>query len=186
MYEGTNQVAIQSRQWIVNALLGLLQEKDYHQISIKEIVRRADLSRQTFYNIFNSKDDVIRFCLHQGYLKMKDRLLAKVQANHIMTPADITDCFSLFFEENHDLVQKFLDQHLDYIIAAEVTEDMNEFLELVSPDTVHDRTYAYGNAFLSGAMTQIMLHWFKDPDPLSKEELSTFLLKILGGNYYAI
>lgn len=186
MYEGTNQLAVQSQQWIVEALLSLLEEKDYHQISVKEIVRRADLSRQTFYNIFDSKDDVIRLCLHRGYEKMKDRLIEKAQASQSIDPADVTDCFSLFFEENHDLVQKFLDQHLDYIIAAEVMADMEEFLDLVSPETVHDKTYAYGNAFLSGAMTQIMLHWFKDPDPLSKEELSEFLLKILGGDYYRI
>jgi len=45
-----------------NALLSLMREKPYEKISIQDIVRRAYVSRTTFYNHFSTKDEVIR-CL---------------------------------------------------------------------------------------------------------------------------
>lgn len=45
-----------------NALLSLMREKPYEKISIQDIVRRAYVSRTTFYNHFSDKDAIIR-CL---------------------------------------------------------------------------------------------------------------------------
>lgn len=45
-----------------NALLSLMREKPYEKISIQDIVRRAYVSRTTFYNHFSDKDEIIR-CL---------------------------------------------------------------------------------------------------------------------------
>jgi len=50
--EITNPIAIQSREWLTNALLVLMEEKEFKNISITEIATKADLSRRTFYRIF--------------------------------------------------------------------------------------------------------------------------------------
>lgn len=54
MYNGKNPTAIQSREWLIQTLLSMMNEMPYSKITIKEICHRADLSRQTFYNFFNS------------------------------------------------------------------------------------------------------------------------------------
>ena len=59
-----------------------MKENDYSKISIKDICGAAGLSRQTFYQFFNSKDDVIRFTLIKklGYIEVTDdiRKLANI------------------------------------------------------------------------------------------------------------
>jgi len=52
-----NQQKQQSMQWLTDALLTLMAEKSYGDISITEICTRADLSRRTFYRLYGSKED---------------------------------------------------------------------------------------------------------------------------------
>lgn len=54
-----NPIAVQSKQWLLSALLSLMEEKDFALITITELTKRADLDRKTFYRNFHSKEDVI-------------------------------------------------------------------------------------------------------------------------------
>ena len=69
MYRGSNPSALQSQQWIVDSLISLMEVKPYQQITIMDICKRADLSRQTFYNVFSQKEDVLRFCMQKEYVQ---------------------------------------------------------------------------------------------------------------------
>ena len=77
MYDGNNPTALHSVEWLADALLSLMEEQDYSKITVKDICNKADLSRQTFYNFFIGKDDIIRFCIHQCYAEMMTRLAQK-------------------------------------------------------------------------------------------------------------
>lgn len=46
---------VRSRQYLVDALLELMQEKDFESISVNDIVKRACVSRSTFYFQFEDK-----------------------------------------------------------------------------------------------------------------------------------
>ncbi len=48
-----------TRQWIGDALVALLQEKPFAEISITDLTRRADIARVTFYQHFDSKESVL-------------------------------------------------------------------------------------------------------------------------------
>ena len=61
MYNGTNPSALRSREWLCNALLEMLKSQRFTEITIKDICREADLSRQTFYQIFESKEEIIAY-----------------------------------------------------------------------------------------------------------------------------
>ena len=63
MYCGKNKTALSSQQQIVDALFTLLREKPYNAISVSTICSHAGISRQTFYSLFQSKDNVITFAL---------------------------------------------------------------------------------------------------------------------------
>ena len=68
-----NPIAVQSKQWILKALLVLMAEKDFSKITVKELAKRADLDRKTFYRNFNSKEEVLYLILEemcQRYIQM--------------------------------------------------------------------------------------------------------------------
>lgn len=50
-----NPLAVQSKQWILTALLALMEEKSYNNISIKELTAKAALDRKTPNCLYNSE-----------------------------------------------------------------------------------------------------------------------------------
>ena len=59
MKKSQNPSAVRSRQEISTALLKLMQEYLYAEISVKQIIMETSLARKTFYLNFSSKDDVL-------------------------------------------------------------------------------------------------------------------------------
>ncbi|SIS03684.1 transcriptional regulator, TetR family [Peribacillus simplex] len=179
MYEGNNPIAIQSQNWLIDALLSLMKEKPYKKISIRDICDKADLSRQTFYNCFKGKDDILRFCLKQGCKAMFQELATKKN----LKMKDITDSFSVFSVENAVLLQLMLDHHLENIITDELSTSISACAAKSTPDT-ETHACTYGIAFFTGALTRVLFCWLQEPQRISSEELSKLLLEIFSGNYY--
>ena len=112
-------------------------------------------------------------------------MLLKLNSKTNILPSDITDCFTEVFETHRELLWLLIDHKLEWLIAEEVTAAMKEFTSKVSPKE-NSRTDKYANAFLAGAMTQMIICWFKDTDCISTKELSSFLQHILSGDYYMV
>ena len=54
-----NASAVKSQEMITKALLDLMRDKPYSEITISEIADRANRVRRTFYAHFNSKEEVL-------------------------------------------------------------------------------------------------------------------------------
>lgn len=181
MYNGNNPIALKSRQWLIDALISLMKEHPYSKISIKDICKKADLSRQSFYNFFNEKDDILHFCLRKYIEEKMDKLVTET----MFQMNDLTSSFLEFFEENAVILQLMVNQHLEAIIAEEISVTLYKVASIVTTNSTSNLS-KYGNAFLTGALTQVLIFWFKDTQRISPEQLSELLLEILYGQYYQI
>lgn len=61
--KGNGQLARQSRAWFLEALLQLMEHKEYAKITITELAQKAGLDRKTFYRNFDTKEDILRLYL---------------------------------------------------------------------------------------------------------------------------
>lgn len=181
MYNRNNPTAINSREWLIELLISLMGEMPYSKITVKEICNRADLSRQTFYNFFNTKDEIICFCIKRCHKEMMESL------NNMSSPeiSDVTDSLIYVFQTHHVFIKLILSHHLDDILIHVLIDSISAFTEQLNPDT-SGYPEKYSTAFLSGAISQIIICWFKDPNPLSSEDLSKLLTAILTGQYYKL
>ena len=59
MNKTNHKIVLQSKDWLMQALFELMQKQSYDSITITKLCQKADLSRRTFYRLFNSKDDVL-------------------------------------------------------------------------------------------------------------------------------
>ncbi|MGL6299693.1 TetR/AcrR family transcriptional regulator [Streptococcus iniae] len=59
MKEVKNSIAMKSRQELIQALLRLMKNNNYQLITVSEISDEAQLSRRTFYRIYDSKNDIL-------------------------------------------------------------------------------------------------------------------------------
>lgn len=181
MYNGNNPTALNSREWLVQALLSLMDNTPYSKITVKNICNKADLSRQTFYNFFETKDDIICFCIQRCYREMMDSL--STQPSLQLT--DIIEQMAKTFNKNRKLMQTIIDHHLDNLLEREIATAIHLFAKQVKSESDNSLS-EYGDAFLIGAISHTILHWFKDPSPITTEQLSSLLFNIFSGNYFSI
>lgn len=73
----TDRRSQRTRQALIEALIALLSEKQYDDISINEIVTRANVGRATFYTHFQTKDDLLK----QGFERVLDLLMDQISFN---------------------------------------------------------------------------------------------------------
>ena len=67
MYQGCNKTALCSQKNIAEGFWDLLREKEYSKITASEICKKSGVSRQTFYSLFSSKENVVAFILSKEY-----------------------------------------------------------------------------------------------------------------------
>ena len=181
MYQGNNPTAINSRDWLINALLSLMETRPYSKITVKDICAKADLSRQTFYNFFETKDDIIRYRIHKCY----DEMMEELNQRPALLLSDITEQLTKTFLTNGKLINLILSQNLDHLLEFELASIMNSFAARMNPES-SGHPAEYGTAFLAGAIAHVIIFWFKDAQPVPAAQLADLLSDILTGNYYQI
>ena len=177
MKKSQNPSAVRSRKEISNALLKLMQEYPYAEISVKQIIMETSLARKTFYLNFRSKDDVLESILNE---LIREYTEALSKANEEKNPAGtkyldeaisvdtITNPLSVIFsfcDKNKDLLSLLHKNKMLYLLLLRLneflpeyskTEDMssNPFVKLMGelePD--------YLIAFNVGAIWNVLFKW---------------------------
>lgn len=177
MYTGNNPSALRSMEWIREALMQLLEEKKYSQITIKEICRRADLSRQTFYQIFTSKEEVIQYhfsALFQEFAK-------ECNSFQDITIAQIAYQFYQFFYTHREFIEVLISNNLTFLLEQQFEvylKKIDLFRSINDTEIYPDYTTAY----IAGALTQILIHWFNQSFNLSIQDLSDLTRSIITGH----
>ena len=182
MYQGNNATAIQSQQWLGEGLVRLMSQQPYAAITIGAICKEADLSRQTFYNVFDSKEEVLRFCLRQQYEKQFRRFAGHEK----ITVEEIVGAFAVVVAENQTLLRLMIENHLDSVLADEITQCVALFAgKFVNKDRGTERL-AYSEALLSGALGHLLVYWFRQEQPFSIGQLTRLITDFLEGKLFEL
>lgn len=182
MYTGTNPTALQSQKWITESLISLMEKKSYPQITIRDICNQADLSRQTFYNVFDNKEDILRLCLQKS---CEERLQHLIHQESI-TAADIVTAFTAVLEENKHLLSLMIENHLEGILAEEIAKATSVFTDSFVKDEKQKERLPYSKVLLNGALAHLVVYWFQQENPISVEQLTELVSDFLEGNLFAL
>lgn len=180
MYEGTNPTAIKSQQWLADTLLDLMEEKPYDDISIKDICTNADLSRQTFYNFFNSKDELFRYMLRSIYI---DKLNS---FDEIPSSDEAISAFVSITRENKRLVSAIVKNNLSNIVSDEIFNAITQFLNKFISNFDNQLDFSYHVVLLSGALTHFMTYYARNNSEMSEKEMTHILETFLSGKIFKL
>ena len=183
MKKSQNPSTVRSRREISTALLKLMQEHPYAEISVKQIIMETSLARKTFYLNFRSKDDVLESILDE---LIGEYTAALSKANEKNNPAGtkyldeaisvdttgkvdtITNPLSVIFsfcDKNKDLLSLLHKSKMLYFLLLRLneflpeyskTEDMssNPFVKLMG-----ELEPDYLIAFNVGAIWNVIFKW---------------------------
>ncbi len=179
MYTGKHKTAVKSQKLIAESFFNLLQEKAYYDVSIKEICTKAGISRQTFYSLYGTKEDVIRFYLAETFAEWR----RQAKTNGVNSLYDLILFFLLGITEDDKLSQLYSSEVLGGILADILKEHLDKtILYERGSISVGD---SVANSFIAGGLTMAFKQWHADEDKISIEDVTMFVIKILSGDYFA-
>ena len=178
MYCGNNKTALTSQRQIADALLQLLGEQPYGSISVSSICKRAEVSRQTFYSLFQSKENVITFalrndCCYSG-AEQQDACRRSFQqtcggfSQYIIGHASILEVLS-----RHDLMP---------LLRSVLREDFS--LCLSPAGQCCQALQPYLIDYLAAGITSIAETYIRTGETASPEALEGVIYMLLRGSYF--
>lgn len=176
MYTGKNPSALRSKDWLRKALLQLLEEQNYTQITVKEICTRADLSRQTFYQMFDSKDEVMEY----HFMTLFQEFSKECGHFEFISISDLTCRFFQFFHRHRRFVDELIKSNMTYILERQFEHYLRQItlFRMINDTEKHPD---YSLAYVAGALTQILIHWFQCDFNVSAEEAGAMTEQMLTG-----
>lgn len=176
-----NPIAEQSRQWLIGSLLSLMSRKNYNDITVTEIAEQAQLSRRTFYRIFDSKEQV----LQQHFLEICDDYIDCFNKGTHYSLDQIIETFFVFWEKHIDFLALLQQNHLFYYLLEEFNLALPSIHDIVYGDQkIYSNPLETKIALLAsaGALWNILSEWLQFENRPSPKEISEMLLNAIAMN----
>lgn len=178
MYSGNNPTAKKSQEWISEALFILLDKNKFTDLSITEICKKSGVSRQTFYKLFEDKEEVVYYFLKNKVFNALTEL--KLDKNY-STKKVIKKYFEVMMLEQEKIKLVFKN-HLEYLIKETLrdvfinihsdlsiynTEDVNEIMSHYISNAAFGFTLYWLNNDISDEKITEICVLFLNPDVLN-------------------
>jgi AcrR family transcriptional regulator len=175
-----------TRTALYDALVSLIRDRNYDEISVEDILREANVGRSTFYAHFTSKDDLLKNSLERLkalLVATRERHRTAVQAG---TAKEIWDPSRALFEHVHeytDIQLALAGGRGDAVLADAIDEVIADVLRESFPTQTADgvpRDLAIRHIV---ATFNTILHWWvrgqRDIEPAEADRI--FKMLVLGG-----
>ena len=182
MYCGTNKTALQSQKQTSEAMIFLLREKPFAQITVSELCRLAGISRQTFYSLFSGREDVMVFTLQAQYCEDLSPDVPDEPAGRDETLRWLCRSYSTYILRHKALIRLLVENRIDYLLYDSLFDALMRcdcLLEGVDPCT---RRYAAG--FLAGGVTSVARCYAQEGCTSSGSRLESLLETLLSGRLF--
>ena len=161
----------------MDALIQLMHTKDYNDITITDITKRAGVSRMSYYRNYKSKDDILLDYMYR---------ILKEYVEDLKDPA-----FSSNFQTYEHILSsmKYLQKYKDYVLCitqANRSQILLYGLDLYMLEVTQTQNTSslerYELYYYSGALYNIFMHWLQeDMKKTQRSSLRSFItiLKII-------
>ncbi|MDR3337506.1 MAG: TetR/AcrR family transcriptional regulator [Treponema sp.] len=171
---GNRQVQ-RTKGWIFEALLLLLDEKQYSKINVSDICKKAGIARPTFYRNYKEKDDILFDCFLTMF-KMSVLKAGENQQNAIVLTISLT-----YMIKNFDILKKLslnMDIEKRFSPLATVFPEslIEEFKSSLTPDEYLICRYMVYYQIIGSLW--IISDWLKNDMPIPIENLVEILNRL--------
>lgn len=176
MYRGTNPSAKRSQEWIAKALISLMQEKMLEQITVKEIMENSELARQTFYQVFDSKEEVLEYYMDNLF----EQYLMRCKTETVYNLCDAGKVFFEFFNENENFIDALAHNQKICILQKKCHEylENEQFMKFTHVGIHNPQEKTFASAFVTAGLIGVLVVWIRSGKTVSTEELADLVCRI--------
>ena len=181
MYCGNNKTALSSQRLVAQAMMRLIQEKPYSQISVSELCKTAGVSRQTFYSLFTSRENVVVFTLQaqddRGLEAEPPRASGQGERLRVLCRA----CAE-YLVRNRRLIKLLVDNHIDYLLFDSFEEALDSGAFFGRADPCLKR---YASSFYAGGISCVARQYALEGCASGAAQLEELLMALFTGQVFA-
>lgn len=158
MNRTNGKIAEESRQKLVRALLRVMEQYDYSEITVTQIAQEAGLSRKTFYRLFKDKDEILAL-LFDGLFQ---ECFGRIRARDLHHYWDVMQVYFDFWEERKELLALLQKNRLLARVFEQAYEYWTRVFEFVrSKETAESLALPLPCllAYSAGGMHSMLFKW---------------------------
>ena len=163
---------------IEEALLRLLDEKDFQNITITDITRLAGVSRTAFYKNFRTKEDVVEEILNKIFQELLQDITGSMADGEFDQYRMLTTMF-LSLKKNKTI--RLIQTGADGSIA--LLKYTNRMAQSHLPALNDNLYYHY---YIAGAYHNVIYHWVKGGMKEAPEEMARMIIAIENADFERI
>lgn len=169
-----------TQQWLIEALLHLMEQKDYCDITVVDIAKKADLGRRTFYRYFKSKDEILLLYIRFILQDFAEFILKKEEK----TPYTICISYFEFWNKHIELLKLLRKSNMLYFIGDRWPEFVAKVATMIGhaqPEQVQPayKNYYYEFHFNFGGYWSVTIKWAEKENRETPEEMAAIITKLL-------
>lgn len=186
-FQSNDPRAVRTRREIQRAFIELLEEKPYQNITVTDIAGKAGYARHTFYNHYETKDDLLANLIDIVYDEFFSKL-DKWNINIKDGDEELKVIISYFFsvwQDNRDTVRVLRRLEIDNLLIIRLKAYFTKFYydqvakEIPGTDMVLAKYIINFNAY---TMLGILKPWLEDGMRHPPEVMAEFLVELTGSS----
>ena len=170
MNNTNGKIAEQSRQKMSEALLSVMKQYDYKDITVTQIAQEAHLSRKTFYRLFTGKDAILTLCFERLF----QQALMRIKSRNAQHYWEVVQIYFDFWEEQKsllNLLQKSKLLHLLFEYSYQHSMEVFEYVRSKEVAASFALPLPYMLAYSVGGMHSMLLKWVENGMDIPSPEL---------------
>jgi AcrR family transcriptional regulator len=172
-----NPVSNQSKLWMEDALLKLMQTEDYREITIQEITDNAGLSRRTFYRNYCSKDEILEGYFYKIWLEYESLIRRQTD----LALPNIARIFFSVMQKHFDFLSLINRHHLLPLFLSKVDGLLHPAFEELKGEKMpfSKESIQYALTFSTGGFMRILIRWMNNSVQKSPEEMAEVVKNLI-------
>lgn len=179
MNASNGKAAERSKEKLAKALLTIMEQYDFKEITVTQIAQEAGLSRKTFYRLFKSKEELISSSFEALY----DECLTQIKSRRLEHYWDVVQCCFDFCEEHKELLSLLKRNHLLALLfegSYQYSFKVFEYVRSKETADIYSPFLPYLLAYSVGGIYSMLLKWVESdmtiPSSLLIEKLKNGLM----------
>ncbi len=162
----------------VKALLSIMKEKPYQEITVLELAEAADYDRRTYYRYFTSKEEILKLYCSHILSEMVDMLKEK---GHLTFQTGFISYFE-FWEKHIDFLCLLESNELLHYLANQQDDLLYHYVgKSIQPEIPNnlEKVSEFSKVsfyFTSGGLWNILVRWIKEESRKTPQELTKYIL----------
>lgn len=173
-----------TRSAIISAFKEMIIEKEFKEITIKELAERANINRKTFYLHYESMEEI----LFDLSIEISDQIFEALNTKGFFKPecydvSILIETIAYFINDNYDLTRKLVSANSYRFFSRNIKDIIKDSFIRKMKGKVKVSNYIMNivGDYIASGLAKLLKDWFEDPGELSVNDIAVLSSTLIYG-----